>query len=94
MLDGLQATGRNICKYLPSTKDVTVHNVHYTFICQHENIFGAWYNGQMVNIHISSAITALFQFLKEKNIQINTSYQIKYMAYKKNTILYCALFVL
>lgn len=83
MLDGLQATGRNICKYLPSTKDVTVHNVHNTFICQHENIFGALYNGHMVNIHISSAITALFQFLKEKNIQINTSYQITYMAYKK-----------
>lgn len=83
MLDGLQATERNICKYLPSTKDVTVHNVHNTFICQHENIFGAWYNGHMVNIHISSAITALFQFLKEKKIQINTSYQITYMAYKK-----------
>ena len=94
MLDGLQATGRNICKYLPSTKDVIVHNVHNTFICQHENIFGAWYNGHMVNIHISSAITALFQFLKEKNIQINTSYKITYMAYKKNTILYCELFVL
>jgi len=48
----------------------------------------------MVNIHISSAITALFQFLKEKNIQINTPYQITYMTYKKNTVLYCALFVL
>jgi hypothetical protein len=76
MLDGLQATGGNICKYLPSTKDVTVHNVHNTFICQHQNIPSAWCNGHMMNIHISSAITALFQFLKEKNIQINMSYQI------------------
>ena len=83
MLDEMQATGINICQYLISTKDVIVHNVHNTFICQHKNIFGAWYNGHMVNIHISSAITALFQFLKEKNIQINTSYQITYMAYKQ-----------
>lgn len=64
-------------EYLPSTKDVTVHNVHNTFVCQHESISTARSDGHVMDIYVSSGVAALFQFLQEKNSEINQSCWIK-----------------
>jgi hypothetical protein len=56
----------NHFKYLPSSKDVIVYNVHNTLVRQHEGISTARSNCHVMNINIRSCITALFQFLQKK----------------------------